>query len=75
MTEAFKKRLQRLEKDASLRRESTGQEILESTLKGLSLEELELLKSFVARGARSAEATPDERAAIERYEILYEGNA
>jgi hypothetical protein len=44
-------------------------------LKGLSIEELELLKSIVARGARSAEATLEERSAIERYEILYEGNA
>lgn len=64
-----------MEKDSSFQRELIDQEIVDEALQDLSDSELQLLRSFVGRGAPFADATAEERAANERYQALYEAAA
>jgi hypothetical protein len=63
-------RLSRLEQQSSLQRASFGQEMLSKALERLSDAELDHIHNLAKRGGASAEPTPEERSALERFKVL-----
>jgi hypothetical protein len=72
MNAKLRRRLDLLEKNTQLNRASMQEEIMAAALSAMTLEDLEQLHQFGERGVPLSECTPEERAALDHYEIEHE---
>ena len=64
----IKRRLLSLERSANINRTGIMEQIQQAALKTISDDDLQHLREFVVRGASLSKCTPEEKAALERYE-------